>query len=262
MKLSNGDECFRLRTMKLRGQFSQGLVLPVDILPSQHLQVGDDVTELMGITKYEQEPELGNEFVAPFPSLIPKTDATRIQNVDLSMLENKSFHVSEKVDGTSCTVYWDGRESGVCSRNHRLEGGNSPQTKWASFSGICDKLRALNGRQLAIQGELLGPKIQSNRYKLKEVELFVFSVWDIENQQYLEDIGPIAKELGLRTVPVVDGCRLLTNEENVDSLLNFAEGKSALNLKIDREGLVWVQGTNRDRLSIKTISNAFLAKQK
>lgn len=106
------DRKFRVRTIKLRGQVSQGLVLPLDILPPGKYNVGDDVTELLGITKYDpqaqQEAMLLTKqpntpknpiakfmmrfkwyrklFMKPkrkggFPDWIVKTDETRIQNL-------------------------------------------------------------------------------------------------------------------------------------------------------------------------------------
>ena len=47
------DRKFRIRTIKLRGELSQGLVLPISFLgDSKKYSIGDDVTELLGITKY------------------------------------------------------------------------------------------------------------------------------------------------------------------------------------------------------------------
>ncbi|WP_276664759.1 hypothetical protein [Rhodopirellula baltica] len=43
-------------------------------------------------------------------------------------------------------------------------------------------------------------------------------------------------------------------------MLASAEGKSVLNPKTERQGLVWVYGSGDDRISFKTISNRFLAK--
>lgn len=249
--------------MKLRGQISQGVLLPLKILDdvstSSPPQLGDDVTELLGIQKYETEPDLGAEHLAPFPTFIPKTNAIRVQNVDLQPFFGTKFHVSEKIDGTSCTVFWDGERFGLCSRNHEIMGGKSPHALWAATSGLAERLPAL-GRRLAIQGELLGPKIQHNRYALKEVNLYVFSIWDMDSNAYVEDLEPLATEqLGLPTAPVLFGSVELPKCDT-DEMLFFAEDPSALHPGTEREGLVWIQGTEWGRVSIKTISNKFLTK--
>lgn len=68
----------------------------------------------------------------------------------------------------------------------------------------------------------------------------------------------MADELDLSIVPFVE-----TREvpETIDEILNIAEGKSVLNEQAEREGLVWVHGSGQSRVSFKTISNRFLAKE-
>ena len=154
------DRKFRVRTIKLRGQVSQGLVLPLDILPAGNYKLGDDVTELLGVTKYDPEAQqeallLAKQpktpanpiakflmrfkwyrrlFMKPkrkggFPDWIVKTDETRIQNLttlfDIESKKGTQFSVTEKVDGQSATYFLQKvsrrkYEFGVCSRNIRL----------------------------------------------------------------------------------------------------------------------------------------------
>ena len=154
------DRKFRVRTIKLRGQVSQGLVLPLGILPTGNYKLGDDVTELLGVTKYDpqaqQEALLLTKqpktpanpiakflmrfkwyrklFMKPkrkggFPDWIVKTDETRIQNLttlfDIESKKGTQFSVTEKVDGQSATYFLQKvsrrkYEFGVCSRNIRL----------------------------------------------------------------------------------------------------------------------------------------------
>ena len=121
-----------------------------------------------------------------------------------------------------------------------------------------NKLSGL-GRRLAIQGELIGPGIQSNRYKLKEQQLYVFNIFDLDQYAYLEkvEVADLCEQLGLQAVPFVEE---RTVPESLDGILQIAEGKSVLNDKTEREGLVWVHGSGQNRISFKTISNKFLAK--
>ena len=115
------------------------------------------------------------------------------------------------------------------------------------------------GRRLAIQGELLGPGIQNNRYGLKSQQLFVFNVFDIQAYGYLEkeEMNSVSQTLGLEVVPFIDNLKV---PDTIDEILEFAQGKSVLNSQTEREGLVWVHGSGKDRISFKTISNKFLAK--
>ena len=72
---------YRVKTQKFRGQVSQGLVLPMSILPDGVYNVGDDVSKLLGVEKYEIPLPLSvaGDIMGTFPGFIEKTDETRIQ---------------------------------------------------------------------------------------------------------------------------------------------------------------------------------------
>lgn len=76
------SESFRLRMLKLRGQISQGLLMDPAIL-GRPFAVGEDVTEELGIVKYEAPVPacLGGNVVGGFPAFIAQTDEERIQNL-------------------------------------------------------------------------------------------------------------------------------------------------------------------------------------
>ena len=255
------DEGFRLRTIKLRGQISQGLLVQPSVL-NREFEQGEDVTEELGIVKYEPPIPacLGGTVLGGFPSSVSKTDEERIQNLasDYDSYRGKPFFVSEKLDGTSFTAFLD-EEFGVCGRNWQYA-EDAKNSYWQAVVelGLQDRMEQL-GRRLAVQGELLGPGIQKNRYKLKRQQLFVFNVFDIENYGYLEkeEMNSVCESLGLDVVPFIE-----TREvpETIDEILDLAQGKSVLNSQTEREGLVWVHGSGSDRISFKTISNKFLAK--
>ncbi len=119
-------EGFRLKTIKLKGQLSQGLLTKIPmglIVPPKE---NDDMTELLGIVKYEPPipAELAGEIKGSFPSFIPKTDEVRIQNFESEVgmsIANERVYVTEKVDGTSFTCYVNKGEFGVCGRNWELK---------------------------------------------------------------------------------------------------------------------------------------------
>ena len=262
-KLADETEGFRLRTVKLRGQISQGLILPYSILNGEY-EIGEDVSEVLGIVKYEPPipAELAGQVKGLFPAFIQKTDEERIQNLTENYEEYRKFKffASEKVDGTSGTFYIYDGEFGVCSRNLELlrTEGN---TYWrlVDVYRLDEKLRQL-GRNLAIQGEVVGEGIQKNKYKLKGQKLLVYNIFDIDKYEYLpkSEMVEIAKSLELDVVPTIfDEFELpLTIEE----ILRIAEDKSRLNPETEREGLVWVSINSPTRISFKTISNKFLLK--
>jgi RNA ligase (TIGR02306 family) len=255
-------EGFRLRTIKLKNQISQGLIMPTSILGEHPFNIGDDVTEVLGVIKYDPPVPAQLNGVAKgfFPSFIPKTDAERIQNFDLEELKDHTYFVSEKLDGTSITIYKKDDNFGVCSRNLELL-CDAAQTHWKMVieNDLENKLNSL-GRNIAIQGEVIGEGIQKNKYKLKGQKMFVFNIFDIDNFNYLskKEVLDICRELNIETVPTIgDNIKLL---ETMDEILNFAEGKSKLNNQTEREGLVWVSNSNEKTFSFKTISNKFLLK--
>lgn len=256
------SEGFRLKTMRIRGQISQGLLLPLSVV-GHKIELGEDVTEELGIRKYEPPvpADLAGEVIGPFPASIAKTVEERVQNLadDWAAFHGKSFHVTEKLDGTSFTGFFDGADVGVCGRNWRYaESAENIYWRVANRLELPKRLRDM-GRSLAIQGELVGPGIQKNRYKIKQQELFVFNVFDIEAFSYIEksEAAEICERLGVSQVPFLDKREI---PETIGDVLALAEGKSALNPQTEREGLVWVYGSGRDRVSFKAISNKFLTK--
>lgn len=261
-KKMDDREGFRLRTVKLRGQVSQGLLLHPSIL-GRSVEIGEDVSDELGITKYEAPVPacLGSEVVGPFPSFVSRTDEERIQNLadEYDSLRGKTFYVSEKIDGTSFTAFHFEGRFGVCGRNWQLaESDNNSHWRIVRSLELAKRMATIS-QPIAIQGELVGPGIQGNGYGLNEAELFVFNVFDIGTGSYFDkfQLEAVCHELGLKTVPSVG---LLQVPATLDEILVMAEGRSELNSKTEREGLVWVHGGGNGRISFKTISNRFLTK--
>lgn len=265
-----GDvEGFRLRTVKLRGQVSSGLILPLSILnpPNTNIYVtpfeGLDVTEMLDIVKYEQPipAELAGKVKGVFPSFIPKTDEERIQNLTKEYEEWKyqskhQFYVTEKLDGSSATFYVKDGEFGVCSRNlELLETEGNTFWKVARELDLENKMKSL-GKNISLQGELIGEGIQGNPYKLKGQTIRFFTGYDIDKQERLNlrDFIVILELLGLQSVPILSIEFFLT--DSVEQLLQQAEGKSVLNPDTEREGVV-VRSMDSS-ISFKAISNKFL----
>ena len=265
-KMSDGREGFRLKTIRLRGQISQGLILPISVFGDFGWTAyeGIDVTEKLGIVKYEPPipAQLSGMVKGNFPSFLKKTDEERVQNLskEFESYRNEDFYVTEKLDGSSVTYYVKDEVFGVCSRNlDLLEDENNSMWKFATETGLRDRMVKL-GKNIAIQGEIIGEGIQGNPYQRIGQTVKIFNGFDIDKYDYLslEELLELVKTLEVKTVPILD--LDFTLPETIDELLLMAEGKSVLNLKAEREGLV-IRSHDR-KISFKSISNKFLLNEK
>lgn len=263
---------YRIKTIKLRGQISQGICFPLSILPPGDYSEGDEVTDVLGVTKYEPKVPacLEGKVKGSFPGFIPKTDETRVQTLQglLTKYKGMKCYYSEKLDGSSSTFYLYDGEFGVCSRNiDILEDEDNVFWQIAKKYDIENKLRSLGLTNIAIQGEIIGDTIQKNKYKLKtnERKLYIFNVFDIEDSKYLHfnEMLDIAEALGIPTAPILDTDFELIDD--IDKLVELSKGFSMLNPKIKREGIVIrplkeIVDVRHGRLSFKAINPEFLLK--
>lgn len=306
---------FRIKTIRLRGQISQGICFTIDdafkgLKKPQDLSEGIDVTEALGIKKYEPNidniidkaasfagtqrrwvkqylpkslvkflyqhtPSLAKWLFSakdnrlPFPDFIPKTDEERIQSIESEMLEKilaETLSATEKVDGSSCTMYCYRGKFGVCSRNKELKEDDSAYWTAAHKFNVKDKLKKLckeTGQDIAIQGEILGPAIQSNKYRLHEIDMYLFNVYFIQAGKYAdnETVAQVAQKLEMKSVPAIYKDMSLKGK-SVEEIVLMSDGKSQLNPDTLREGLVWrsVRDGKYKGYSFKAVSNKFLLK--
>lgn len=264
-QIYNGVEGQRLRTVRLRGALSQGLILPMTVCDGvwSEEHIGTDVSEQLGVVKWEPPLEYNPaDARGLFPDFIPKTDQERIQNCYgfIQSLGDVDAEVQEKLEGQSHTAYLNQGEFGVCSRNLNLRDSDNTFWNTARAYQLEEKLRAL-GRNLAIQSEQVGPGIQNNIYGLTDHRLFVFDIWDIDAQRYLEpdERRELVAKIGLVDAPVLESQKNLGGM-TLAQYLAMANGKSVLGFTDTlREGLVYkVRGPRR--ISFKTISDEYLLK--
>ena len=281
-EMADGSKGFRLRTIRLRGQISQGLIISIKdaknitqrrgTFDDVNWEVGENVTDALGIKKYERPipPQLSGKMKGGFPSFIVKTDAKRLQNLtdDFSYFNDEPFwEETEKIDGTSFTAYLKDGKIGVCSRNIDLV-ENDENTLWkvARELELEKKLDSIYKREnfdIAIQGELIGPKIQGNKYKLKNHTLRVFNSFNIQKFKHFRPYITrylCQSVLDVEYVPLIEQRRVLNIESmnDIKKLIQDADGKSKLNSDTLREGLVF-QSQNGQK-KFKAISNKFLNK--
>lgn len=266
---------FRIKTVKLRGQVSQGICFPLSILPEgTSTQIGDDVTDALGIIKYEPPipAGMGGRIKGGFPAFLPKTDEIRVQVLENLLLrqEGKTFAMTEKLDGTSFTAFLHQGEFGLCSRNQWIDESDRTNllVRLAEELKLPEKLRQIRdefGFDAAIQGEVIGPGIQGNKYARPCVELYVFNVLRIDSYRLVDrsEQQRILDTVSLKAVPSLGDVVL---KHTVDDLVALSVGTSLLNPKVQREGIVFrpeAEVHDHDvggRLSFKVINPQFLLK--
>jgi hypothetical protein len=313
---------YKISTHKFRNQISQGLVISLNeiyeilqqigvyekeeclpVIFDKELKllarkdfsipdnvIGYDLTELLGVEKYE--PPVSN---GPLGEIInhewyvPKTDEERIQVCAENVLskyvesEQDDWYISVKLDGTSCTVGLFDDAFLIGGKNQWYEGPNmytETINKYAFDGDIKNKFeyhQAVNGIYVAFQGELCGPGIQGNKLGLKEKEWFVFNAFVSKtgkNGSYVKCdllyMLKLCKEFDLKHVPLINvGDKFKFDpEETVDNtverLLKYADNIKYRDYFEDAspnqtaEGVVFrlEDMTN----SFKVISNKFLLK--
>jgi len=266
---------FRIKTVKLRGQVSQGICFPLEILPpAAPQQEGADVTEQLGIEKYEPPIPAGmtGRVKGGFPGFLTKTDETRVQLLEgaLQRYRGKTFCVTEKVDGTSLTVFLRDGQFGICSRNQWLDESDDGNalirlSRELKLEQGLKQIQTNCGFQPAIQGEVIGPGVQKNKYRLTAHALCVFNVFNIEEYRLVDhaQMLDVLDEVGLSSVPQLDSIVL---NHTVDEFVELSKGVSVLNRKMQREGIVIRppaeehEPTIGGRLSFKVVNPNFLIK--
>ena len=224
------------------------------------------MTEELGITKYEP-PEQPMDTIGAFPWYIPKTDEVRAQNIPELLTKYKGIpcYATEKLDGSSCTIYRKGKHVGVCTRKREVD-NTSPMYRTAEEQGLLDFLSNLD-KDIAIQGEFVGPKQQGNHLHLPEHHIYVFSVYDIGKHGYF-DQDTMDLFLGFHnvdTVPIVNEFALT---DDIGELVRLATGNSTFG-NFPREGIVirpiepieGLQGFPGNRFSFKVINPEYQMKK-
>jgi RNA ligase (TIGR02306 family) len=311
---------FRIKTVQRRGQISQGYCIPIPTLlenPTKKylienstpkilideetkekitLSVGADLTNIIGIRKaeaFDMSINLGGKKKGNFPSFIEKTDQPRIQNNTWITVQHPDlpFEVTEKIEGSSVTAYYNNKNYGICTRNFEIQvedNSESVAVKIFESLKIREKFESY-GKNIAIQGEFIGHGIQGtensrkihflfftsvflilnfpgNIYKLPfEHTLKIFDVFLIDTQRYAlpSERYDILKILGLFDfmVPVIFPTMKLGGKTSKE-IVKMAEGFSVLKIDTQREGLVFkscelVEGKI---VHFKAISNKYLLK--
>ena len=243
-----------LKTMKFRGQYSQGLVMPLSAFPEIETEgkavdelLGMDVTELLGVRKWEIEERVtgSGTIIGERPAYIPKTDETRVQSEPtlIQELKGKPYYMTTKMDGSSHSIGLIADENNpheyifnVCGHNYEYaDDGKSSFYEFVKKNGYEKQMRdyiaqhpGMNIKTFVIQGEWCGPGIQSNPIGLTKAHWFVFTL-SINGKRLgmsdnaEEDMFSVAHALSMETVPVVKEGETFSYSTS-DELLEKADG--------------------------------------
>ena len=269
-------EGFRLRTMKFRGQISQGLLLPVSAFSAipTDAEVGTDVTELLEVKKWEIEERIttGGTMIGTLPYDIPHTDETRVQAEPelIQAFAGLPYYISTKMDGSSHSVGIDENGFHVTGHNYEYkDDGKSPFYELVKSMGLQAKMEAFAADNklsaFTIQGELCAPGIQKNRLKLTKPVWYVFTIRENGKRVGLTRMLELCEKLQLESVPIEEiGTDLPAKYPTVEALLKRADGNYPRGGK--KEGIV-IRPTEpvyceliSGALSMKVVSNKYLLK--
>ena len=274
-------EGYRLRTKRMRGALSQGLVLPIetfDVLIDAVVEIGDDVTDILGVREWieEERATTGGTTIGGRPDGVPKTEENRLQSIPelLELFRDKKYYITSKCDGSSHSVFIDADEKfHVTGHNYEYkDDGTSSFYEYVKKNDIESKIRVWKRDQkdkiktICVQGEWCGAGIQKNRLKLQQPKWFVFTLIINGERCGLDRLNQFCQETDIDMVPLEEtGINLPEKYPDIDALLKRAEIKYPCGS--NGEGIVIrtvipekCMLTDSGYLSMKVINNKYLLK--
>lgn len=289
----------RVRSAKIRGSFSQGIILDFESLTPlfpdidfASKPVGTNITNNLKITKYysiydAEGPAYYGAYdkgkikgspssvtLLPFPEFLVKTDQPRLQaKMDIIHgLEGKRlFSATQKFDGQSVQWFYKDGKTGVCSRNFEValeldvepakqDRANDKFREMNVKYGILDKLLKCK-KNISVQTEMYGMSINGNRHKKNEIDIVVFDIYDIDTRNFLSHrkMMDLASSLGLPTVPVVFEDQRILSTE-VKPWLELANNQRYAGGHLAEGIVVRTSDDASPYVSFKVISQAYLVK--
>jgi RNA ligase (TIGR02306 family) len=255
----------RIRSSKIRGTISQGLLIPA----KPHWKLGDNVTEELGIVKYEQpEPSISlgqNDDQVAAPSTFHKyTDIENWKSYPDIIKDGEEVCVSEKLHGSNSRfAIVDGVFYVGTHRTARKYNPDNIYWKVAIKYDIEKKLRAFLPNDhcvFILYGEVFG-RVQDLRYGLNnDVDLRIFDISNNGHYFGYKDFPHLCNVLSLPTVP------LLYQGPFNNDVLKLANGQAFQGGHI-REGVVIKPAVERwdknvGRVILKCISDDYLLRKK
>ena len=210
---------FRIKPIRLRKEYSNGICFPLSILSAfgyefnnSQIEEGFDVTDIIGVKKYEKPvpAELAGVAVGHIPGFLIITDEDNLRSNPEAVPEmyGRPYYITRKEDGSRGTYFVRNNTFGVCSRRIHLK-----ETETNGFWQMARKYNIENAlkeefpdKDIAIQGEVVGPGIQNNKLGLKELEFRLFNLFDINTRSYCgyESIVKFCFKYNIPKVPLIN----------------------------------------------------------
>lgn len=266
-----GVKGYRIKTVRLRGELSQGLVAKLDFLDTitygdQWINepIGTDVTKLLGVLNYndlitEYNMKLGN--LIPNHSYVPKREEERVQNLvdEWDFYQQLRYYTTEKLEGMRCSIWKDRNEEiKYGTKNVLINTPDHPFVLAMNGLGIPDILKKID-EPLVLAGELIGPKIQGNYYKLAKHQFYAFTLYNYNTRKRksYKEYSEFCYTHGIPMVPLIYFNIQLPKDPL--TLVALANGKSRINQDVMREGLIYRSIDTND--GFKVVDNEFLINQ-
>lgn len=279
-KLAGGKKN-RVKTIKLRGEISQGLVGPLSLLEGLEPDhwTPEEITKFLGVEKYEPEINLPRSLDGRLVELPPGVGIYDIENCErypaaLQSLLEQPVLITEKVEGSHFAVAVIDGKTWICQRRFALEPvPDKPEHFFwevAKKEGLIEFANTLaeefKTQHLILRGEILGPNIQSNIYYLSERKVLFFDLQVdqryVDAPVFLDRFNRHGKQALL--VPVLSNGPTLADWLAGQPIREASNGQSVLH-KTMREGIVirpLKEQFSSDigaRLILKQISPEYLA---
>lgn len=179
---------------------------------------------------------------------------------------NEATSEMEVVEVIPYPFQWEEGQISVCSRNLALKfDPTSHFWKAALHDDIPARLKdycVAHDRQLAVQGEVMGPGIQGNREELTQYQFYAFRIWDIDNRCFLDDgdFLTLCALLGLTTVPQGDIVYFFDEYTDIKSALASADHASIKHKIAEGDVYKSISLVNGVTVHFKVINNKYLLK--
>lgn len=288
---------YRVRTIRLRKQISQGLIVP---LPSGKWKEGDNITDVLGVKKYEKPdnnperyekprmpkkwykkwyyifrynflfklfPMLQKKSRSPFPKhLVSITDEERIQNIPqvLEQYKGKPFVVSYKLDGSSITIIHSkvlGKSKfRICSRRFELHDKKNDWYRVFKDTGFDNEVLKLVNHFSTNDIIVQGEaigKFNGNHHNLQREQIRLFNIYVSGKRINQKEFIKVCLANNIPHCPLY---KEVTLNHTLPEILKESEIKDILNPAADVEGLIW--RCIDDNMSFKVINNNYLVKEK
>lgn len=270
-------EGYRIKTVRMRGQLSQGLLLPLSTFPDLPSQKDLDVTNLLGVRKWEVEERATAQgtIIGTLPPGVPKTDETRVQSMPelIAELDKQPYYITTKMDGSSHSITIN-RDGEFHVTGHNYEYADDSKSSFYEFlkkHGIIERLNQYISESdyetLTLQGEFCAPGIQRNPVKLSTPHWYVFTVIANGKRCGLMEMQNICYVLNLEMVPLEEnGEHFAETYPTVDAVLERAD-ESMYATGAKAEGIVirpiepCYSPTIKGALSMKAVSNQYLLRK-